>query len=65
MALSGRRGDPMVITLFALFFVLIFLGVPIAFSLAAASALSLMLFTDTPMLLVWCSGCIRGWMSLP
>ncbi|MCE3026664.1 TRAP transporter large permease [Salinicola sp. DM10] len=42
----------MVITLFALFFVLIFLGVPIAFSLAAASALSLILFTDTPMLLV-------------
>jgi len=42
----------MVITLFAVFFVLIFIGVPIAFSLAAASALSLLLFTDMPMLLV-------------
>ncbi|UTW06874.1 TRAP transporter large permease [Pseudomonas benzenivorans] len=42
----------MVITLFLAFFVLIVLGVPIAFALAAASILSLYLFTDMPMLLV-------------
>lgn len=42
----------MVITLFVLFFILIFIGVPIAFSLAAASTLALLLFTSTPMLLV-------------
>lgn len=42
----------MVLTLFAGFFVLIFLGVPIAFALAAASVLSLLVFTDMPLLLV-------------
>lgn len=42
----------MVVTLFLVFFVLIFVGVPIAFALAAASILSLLLFTDMPMLLI-------------
>ncbi|QGZ30324.1 TRAP transporter large permease [Stutzerimonas stutzeri] len=42
----------MVVTLFLAFFVLIFVGVPIAFALAAASILSLLLFTDMPMLLI-------------
>jgi C4-dicarboxylate transporter DctM subunit len=42
----------MVPTLFIIFFILIFLGVPIAFSLAGASILSLYIFTDMSMLLV-------------
>ncbi|WP_181298671.1 TRAP transporter large permease [Pseudomonas sp. Q2-TVG4-2] len=42
----------MVITLFLAFFVLIFLGVPIAFALACASILSLLVFTDMPMMLI-------------
>lgn len=42
----------MVVTLFLVFFILIVLGVPIAFALASASVLSLLLFTDMPMLLI-------------
>ena len=42
----------MILTLFALFFFLIFVGVPIAFALALSSTAVIWLFTDIPMLLV-------------
>ncbi|MDY8108714.1 TRAP transporter large permease [Fulvimarina sp. 2208YS6-2-32] len=42
----------MVVTLFILFFLLLIAGVPVAFALAVASTAVLVLFTDTPLLLV-------------
>ena len=42
----------MIFTLFALFFFLIFLGVPIAFALALSSTAVIYFFTDIPLLLV-------------
>ncbi|UWR32558.1 TRAP transporter large permease [Sulfitobacter sp. W027] len=42
----------MILTLFILFFFLIFVGVPIAFALALSSTAVIYFFTDTPLLLV-------------